>query len=640
MTKTNYEFRTEVKRMLDLIIHSLYSHQDIFLRELVSNASDAIDKLRYLSLTDKTVVEDGGEFEIRIIPDKAAGTLTVRDNGIGMSKDEIVEALGTIAYSGTREFLAALQNAQTKDNPELIGQFGVGFYSAFIVAERVCVYSRKAGSDPASGVRWESTGDGHFTVEDSPKESRGTDVILYLKEEEKEFLNEWRIREVIKKYSDYIEHPVKMAIEREQESELEKGERVKITEDEVLNSQKAIWVRNKSEVTPEEYNSFYQHISRDFTDPAKVIHYHAEGSSEFIALLYIPSKAPFNIYHKDYEIGPMLYVKRVQIMDHCEELLPTYLRFVKGVVDSADLPLNVSREILQSNRQVEIMRKNLTKKVLDTLDDMKTNEYEAYLKFYSAFGKVLKEGLYHDFSRREQLSDLLLFQSVKKETGEYLTLQQYVEQMPESQDAIYYFVTSSWAEAVRSPYLEAFKAKGYDVLILTDEIDDFTMGALGEYKGKTLKSVVKGDLTLDDGGQEERKQAEQQYKGLLDLFSDRLKDQVKEVRFSGRLTDTACCLVADEQGLDPHMEKLFKAMGQEVPVSKRIFEVNPSHPLVAAMQTLFDRDPQHQLLADYVDLLYNQALLLEGSQVKDTVAFTAAMTRLMVHHAQQEGKQG
>ncbi len=433
MTKKNMEFKTEVKHLLDLMIHSLYSHKDIFLRELISNASDAIDRARYESLTESGIMEDDKEWKIKLIVDKDAGTLTVRDNGIGMTKDEITGALGTIAHSGTKEFIAALQDKELKDNPELIGQFGVGFYSSFMVADRVSVISRRAGSGDSKGVCWESSGDGFFSIEDVEKKSKGTDVVLHFKDEEKKYLDEWELRSIVKKYSDFIEHPVVMDVEKEVESELKKGEKVKIREEETLNSRKAIWLKDKSEVSEEEYKEFYKHISHDFTDPAKTIHFRAEGTSEFAALLYIPANMPLDIYYKDYKIGPTLYVKRVQIMDHCEQLIPRYLRFIKGVVDSSDLPLNVSREILQSNRQVEIINRNVTKKVLDTLQDMKKNEYEQYLSFYKEFGKILKEGVHFDFSRKEAIADLLLYQSINRPSGTYISLEEYLDGMKEGQ---------------------------------------------------------------------------------------------------------------------------------------------------------------------------------------------------------------
>ena len=397
MTAKRMEFKTEVKQLLDLMIHSLYSHKEVFLRELISNASDAIDKARYEALTSSDLLEGEKEWKIKITSDKDAGTLTISDNGIGMTRDEVVEALGTIAHSGTREFLKVLQEKNIKDNPELIGQFGVGFYASFMVADRIIVLTRKAGMVGAKGVKWESEADGTFTVEEVDKAGKGTDVVLHLKDDDKMYLDEWEIKSVVKKYSDFIEHPVVMEVEKEQDSALEKGKKIKVREEETLNSCKALWLRDKAEITADEYNEFYHHISHDFGEPLKVIHYRAEGTSEFVALLFIPSQAPFNILYQDYKIGPVLYVKRVQIMEHCENLIPTYLRFIKGIVDSSDLPLNVSREILQNNSQVEIIKKNVTKKVLDLLGEMKKDEYDGYVKFYKEFGRVLKEGIHMIF---------------------------------------------------------------------------------------------------------------------------------------------------------------------------------------------------------------------------------------------------
>lgn len=635
MTKTSLEFKTEIKQLLDLMIHSLYSHKEIFLRELISNASDAIDRARYESLTNSEIMENDTEWKIRITADKEAGTLTLSDNGIGMTKDEIIEALGTIARSGTKEFIAALQSKEVKDNPELIGQFGVGFYSSFMVADRVTVVTRKAGLKGQKGTRWESSADGFFEVEDVEKEKKGTDVILHLKEDEKKYLEEWEIRDVIRRYSDYIEHPIVMDIEREKDSELKKGEKVKIKEEETLNSRKAIWLKDKSQIKPEEYNEFYKHISHDFSEPAKTIHYKAEGTSEFTALLYIPSRLPMDIFYKEFKIGPVLYVKRVQIMDHCEELLPRYLRFVKGVVDSADLPLNVSREILQSNRQVEIINKSITKKVLDTLDEMKKNEYDKYVTFYNEFGRVLKEGIHFDFSRRETIADLLLFESTKKSPGDHTTLKDYADNMPEEQAEIYYITGTSRDEVAKSPYLEAFKEKGYEVLIMLDEVDDVIMGGLHEYKGKKIKSVIKGDIELDKSKESERKEAGKKFKEIIELIKHQLKDDVKDVRLSGRLKDTACCLVGDEGDMDPQMEKLLQSMGQKVPASKRILEINPAHPLFEAMKAVFDKEPKSIMLEEYIRLLYDQALLLEGSKPKDSAAFAGMVTRLMVKNAEK-----
>ncbi len=631
MTVEKLEFKTEVKELLDLMIHSLYSHKEVFLRELVSNASDAIDRAHYESLTNSDISEGEKGWKIRITVDKDAGTLMVSDNGIGMSKDEAIEALGTIAHSGTKEFLAALQSKEIKDNPELIGQFGVGFYSSFMVADTITVISRKAGQKDKRGVKWESTGDGVFTVEEIEKEGKGTDVILHLKEEENKYLQEWEIRNIIRKYSDFIEHPVVMDVERERESVLDKTKKVKVKEEETLNSMKAIWLKDKSEISEEEYNEFYKHISHDFSNPAKVIHYKAEGTSEFHALLYIPSVAPINILYRDYKIGPMLYVKRVQIMDHCEELITPYLRFIKGVVDSSDLPLNISREILQNNRQVEIIKKNITKKALDTIGDMRKDEYEKYLKFYEEFGRVLKEGVHFDFERRETIADLLLFPSTHTEEGKFRTFQEYVDNMREGQKDIYYTTGSSLKEALQSPYLEAFKERGYEVLIMLDDIDDFIMAGF-EYKGKKMKSVIKGDIAFDKAEQADKEKAKKKYEKLLEFIKDRLKDDVKDVRLSGRLTDSACCLVADEGDIDPQMEKLLKAMGQDVPQSKRILEINPDHPLFASMNAIFEKDRGNDTLQEYIMLLYGQALLLEGSKPKDPAAFARAVAKLMVEN--------
>jgi molecular chaperone HtpG len=632
------EFKTEVKELLDLMIHSLYSHKEVFLRELISNSSDAIDKARYESLTDSGILEDAGEWKIRITADKDAKTLTVSDNGIGMTRDETIEALGTIARSGTKEFLAALQSKEMRDKPELIGQFGVGFYSSFMIADRVTVISRKAGHKGKKAVKWESKADGAFTVDDVEKETVGTDVILHLREEETKYLDEWEIRKVITKYSDYIEHPVVMEVEREKESELQKGTKIKVREEETLNSRKAIWLREKSEVTEDDYNEFYRHISHDFGDPAKTIHYRAEGTSEFAALLYIPSRAPYGISFKDYKVGPALYVKRVQIMDHCEELIPPYLRFVKGVVDSSDLPLNISREMLQSNRQVEIIRKNITKKVLDTLTDMHRGEYEKYVGFYREFGKIVKEGIHYDFSRREQIADLLLFQSTKTGPDSYTTLQKYLDGMKPGQEHIYYITGAARDEALNSPYLEAFTERDYEVLIMLDDIDDFIMGDLNEYKGKKVRSAIKGDISLDKTEETAREKAKEKFRNLLDYIKERLKNEIKDVRLSGRLKDSVCCLVTDEGGIDPKMESLLRAMGQQVPASKRILEINPSHPVVEVMNAAMEKDGRNPLLQEYTDLLYNEALLLEGSKPKDPAAFTKVISRLMLENMKRTGE--
>ncbi len=638
MTMEKMEFKTETKQILDLMVHSLYSHKEIFLRELISNASDAIDKAHHESLTNKEILEDELKddqgWKIKLAVDKDAGTLTISDNGIGMTKDEAIKELGTIAHSGTKEFITALQKKEVQNNPELIGQFGVGFYSSFMVADRVDVITKKAGVDGKKGIKWESSADGSFTVEDVEKEGKGTDVILHLKEEEKKYLEEWEIRNIVKKYSDFIEHPVVMDVEREKESKLDKTKKVKLKEEETLNSRKAIWLKNKSDITETEYNEFYKHISHDFSDPAKVVHYKVEGVSEFTSLFYIPSIRPMDIFYKEYKIGLTLYVKRVKIMDHCEELIPPYLRFVRGMVDSSDLPLNVSREILQNNRQVETIKKSITKKVLDTLSDIKKKEYDKYLKFYGEFGRVLKEGIHFDFPKREAIGELLLFPSTKTDKDKFRTIQDYIDDMQDGQEEIYYITGASLDEALKSPYLEAFKDKDYEVLIMLDDIDDIIMSQF-EYKGKKFKSVIKGDVTLDKSEKDEKDKARKKYAKLLDLMGDLLDNDVKEVRLSGRLKTSACCLVADEGEMDPQMEKLLRSMGQDVPKRKRILEINPSHQIFESMNKIFEEDRGNKILEEYTELLYDQALLLEGSKPRDSAAFAKAIAKLMVENVQQ-----
>ncbi|MFA5514660.1 MAG: molecular chaperone HtpG [Desulfuromonadales bacterium] len=626
MPAKKHVFKAEVNKILDLMIHSLYSHKEIFLRELISNASDAIDKARYEALTDAAVAEGGEDWKIELIPDKKAGTLTVRDNGIGMTRDEAVKSLGTIAHSGTKEFMKLLESREVKDNPELIGQFGVGFYSAFMVADKVSVITRKAGAATDQAVRWESSAeDGNYTLDDVEKASKGTDIVLHLKDDAKNYLEEWELRKIVKQYSDFIEYPVVMDVTRSKPDPDDKEKTVEETQEETLNSRKAIWLKDKAEIGEEEYNEFYKHVSHDFTDPARTIHYRAEGTTEFSALLYLPSKRPFDIFYQDYKIGPTLYVRRVQIMDHCEAMLPTYLRFVKGVVESSDLPLNVSREILQDNRTVTVIKKSITKKVLDTLAEMKKEDAAAYGVFYEQFGRILKEGIHHDFERRETIADLLLFESTKTEAGKKTTLAEYVERMPADQKEIYYITGSDRASAEASPYLEVFKEKGIEVLIMTDDFDDIIISGLGAYKEKEFQSAIKGDLDLG-GDKEEKKKA---FGDLLELMKEELDGLVAEVRISGRLKDSAVCLVAGEHDLDPKMVKMFQAMGQEVPKGQRILEVNPDHDLIARMQKLFAADKSSGQLKEYTGLLYDQALLLEGDKPRDPVAFARALSKLM-----------
>jgi molecular chaperone HtpG len=634
MTVSKRKFKAEVNKILDLMIHSLYSHKEIFLRELISNASDAIDKARYAALTDQALLEGAGEWKIELIPDKDAGTLTVRDNGIGMTREEAVEALGTIAHSGTKEFMKLLESREVKDNPELIGQFGVGFYSAFMVAEQVSVITRKAGAAAGEAVLWRSDADGTYTLEDTEKPERGTDVVLTLKEDAREYLEEWQLRKIVKQYSDFIEYPVVMEVTRSKPDPEDKEKTVSETSEETLNSRKAIWLKNRAEISSEEYNEFYKHISHDFTDPARTIHYRAEGTTEFSALLYLPQKRPFDIFYQDYKVGPTLYVRRVQIMDHCEAMLPSYLRFVKGVVESSDLPLNVSREILQDNKTVTVIKKSLTKKILDTLAEMKSEDLEAYGTFYEQFGRILKEGIHHDWERRETIAELLLFESTKTEAGKKITLAEYVARMPEEQKEIYYITGSDRASAESSPYLEVFREKGIEVLIMTDDFDDIIISGLGSYKEKEFQSAIKGDLDLGEGNKEEQKK---EFGDLLELMKEELKGLVGEVRISGRLKDSAVCLVAGEHDLDPKMVKMFQAMGQNVPKGQRVLEVNPGHELIARMKELFAADRGSAQLKEYVGLLYDQALLLEGDKPRDPVAFAKALSKLMAEGAAAKG---
>jgi molecular chaperone HtpG len=640
MSKSTKKFETEVQQLLDLVIHSLYSNKDIFLRELVSNASDAIDKVRFDAHSNESLLEGNTDWKIKLIVDKAAGTLSISDNGVGMTMAEVEENIGTIARSGTRAYLESLKSKEVRDNPELIGQFGVGFYSSFMVADKVTIVTRTAG-DKAAGCNWESTGDGSYTIEDSVKETRGAEITLHLKEEMKEYLDEWKIRSIIKKYSDYVQYPIVMDITREElprgidGKPIEGAEKITKIEEETLNSMKAIWTRPKSEISEEEYEEFYKHVSHDYDKPLKTIHYAAEGTSEFRALLYLPSHRPFDLFFREHKKGVQLYVKRVFITDNCEHLVPDYLRFVKGVVDSSDLPLNVSREILQEDVQLKRIEKNLVGKILSTLAEMKEKENEQYLKFFKEFGPVLKEGLHSDHANKEKLQELVLFESSTKEAGELVSLKEYVERMPEGQTEIYFITGTSRSLVEKSPHLEIFKKKGYEVLFLLDPVDEWVAQALTEYNGKKLKAVDRGDLEL--GTEEERKEQEakkeeqgKQHKGLLEFVKEKLADSVKEVRFSGRLTDSACCLVADDYGMNANMERILKAMNQDVPESKRILELNPDHPLIGVLSDLYEQDKENPRLADYSELLLDQALLTEGSPIKDPLRFTKLVTELMV----------
>lgn len=644
MSKATKQFQTEVKQLLDLVIHSLYSNRDIFLRELISNASDAIDKARFEAQSNESLLEGNSDWKIKLIPNKDAGTLTIRDNGIGMSMAEVEENIGTIAKSGTKSFVQAMKDAAAAQQPELIGQFGVGFYASFMVADKVTLTTRRAG-DAAHGTCWESIGDGSYTIEDCTKAERGTEIVLHLKEEFKEYLDEWKIRSIVKKYSDFIQYPVCMDITRTETpkgvdgEEIEGAGTIEKIEEQTLNSMKAIWARPKSEVTEEEYKEFYKHVSHDFDDPFKTIHFAAEGTSEFKALLYLPAKKPFDLFMAERKRGIQLYVKRVFITEKCDALLPDYLRFVRGVVDSSDLPLNVSREILQEDVQIKRIQKSLVNKILSTLADLKEKEYDQYLTFWKEFGPVLKEGLHFDYVNKEKLQELMLFQSTRTAEGEYVSLKEYVERMPEAQKEIYYITGEDKSSLEQSPLLEAFNAKGFEVLFLTDPVDEWVVQSLHEYQEKKLKAVDRGDVDLDSEDEKKEKEkkqeeAKKEFGSLLELIKGRLESKIKEVRFSNRLTDSACCLVADDFGMNANMERIMKAMNQAVPESKRVLELNPDHPIVKVMGDMYKQNPENSRLLDYSDLLYDQALLTEGTPIKDPLKFTKLVSELMVKAAQ------
>ncbi len=644
MTKETRQFQTEIQKLLDLMINSLYSHKEIFLRELISNASDALDTLRFKAQTDQSLLEDNNDFKIRIDVDPEARTISVSDNGIGMTRDEVVEHIGTIAKSGTSKLLEAMTSKDSKElAPELIGQFGVGFYSCFMVAERVVLTTRTA--DAKGATRWESAGDGSYTIEDCDRAERGTTVTLYLRKVEdgdQDFLKEWEIRSTVKKYSDFVTYPICMDIEREEVptdkdgKPIEGAEPVKKVTEETLNSMKPVWNKRKSEVTEDEYKEFYRHLSHDWTDPLETIHINAEGKTEYNALMYIPSQAGMDLFMPEKKSGMQLYVKRIFIMDNCEELMPTYLRFIKGVVDSADLSLNVSREILQHDRLMAMIRKNLVKKVLGNLKEMLEKDREKYLKFWQAFGPVLKEGIHYDFENQDVLKELLLFSSTRD--ADLTTLKEYCSRMPEDQKEIYYITGSSREMLANSPHLEALKNKGYEVLLMTDPVDEWMLQGLTAYDEKPLKSVAKGDVSLLN--EDEKKEAEEklkvdeeQYASLLTFLKNTLKEKIKDAKLSSRLTDSAVCLVADEHDMSASMERLLRAAGQEVPETKRILEVNPQHELVKVMYELYKENPSDPRLVEYSDLLFDQALLTEGSPIADPTKFSKLVTKLMVKAA-------
>ena len=639
MATEKKEFKTEVQQLLDLVIHSLYSNKDIFLRELISNGSDAIDRLRFKALSDKELIKDDPEFRIKLYTDSEAKTLRIEDNGIGMTREELETNIGTIARSGTRQFMEELKKG--KDNPELIGQFGVGFYSAFMAADKVTLKTRPASGDES--WTWKSSGDGSYEISDGGRDKRGTEITLHLNEESRDYIVEYRLRQIIKKYSDFVEYPVVMDVTRDEtplddEGKPKEGAEKKVTiTEETLNSMKAIWMRPKSEVDKDEYSEFYKHVSHDYTDPLKTIHYSAEGKIEFKALLYLPSKAPFDLFHQEgIKHGIQLYVKRIFIMDNCEALLPRYLRFVKGVVESNDLPLNVSREILQEDVIIKQIEKSVTTKILSELKAMMKKSNDDYISFYREFGKVLKEGIEVDQTNKDKIKELLLFESSKHEPGKYVSLKEYAEGMVVDQKEIYYITGTSRAAVENSPHLEVFKKKEIEVLFMVEPVDEFILAGFGEYDGKKLKSITQGDIDL--GSEEEKKLADEQkkevsgkYKKLIKKVQDCLKDDVKEVRLSDRLTDSASCLVTDEGDMNPQMERIFAAMNQPVPETKRILELNPNHPVIESMNELLTTNKKDEKIADYSELLYDQALLTEGIAVKNPARFAQLISSLMVN---------
>ena len=633
MSKETLSFQTEVKQLLQLMIHSLYSNRDIFLRELVSNASDACDKLRVEALQKSELYEGDGELKIRITFDKAARTVTISDNGIGMSREEAIEHLGTIAKSGTKEFFTRLTGDDSKDS-NLIGQFGVGFYSAFIVADQVTVISRRAGLSASDGVRWESDGSGEFSVQDVEKAARGTDVILHIRAKEGEgedakdhddLLEYWNLKNILKRYSDHIGIPIEM---RKRDWDDKKNEYVEKDEWETVNQASALWTRPKSEITEEQYKSFFQGLSFGTGDPLAWTHNRVEGRTEYTQLLYIPAKAPFDLWDRQQRHGLKLYVKRVFIMDDAEQLLPAYLRFVRGIVDSSDLPLNVSREILQESRDIKAIREGCTKRILSLLEDVAANKPDDYAAFWKEFGQCLKEGFGEDFANREKLAGLMRFVSTASESDEpKVSLKDYIGRMKEGQEKIYVLTADSLAAAKASPHLEVFRKKGIEVLLLIDRIDEWMLNFLTEFDGKHIQSVAKGALDLGKLADEDAKpakEAEKQYKPIVEKAQQVLGDKVKEVRITTRLTESACCLVSDEHDMSGHLERLLKQSGQKAPDRKPILELNPEHPLVKALSV------DNASFDDLVWVLFDQALLAEGGQPEDPAAFVRRLNSFLL----------
>ena len=628
-TKEQLSFQTEAKQLLKLMIHSLYSNKEIFLRELISNASDAADKLRFEGLTDAALYESDSDLKIRVSYDVDERTITISDNGIGMSRQEVIDHIGTIAKSGTREFFNSLTGDQAKD-AHLIGQFGVGFYSAFIIADKVTLVTRRAGLTEEHGVRWESSGEGDYTLETIAKPGRGTDVILHLRKDEDEFLNGMRIRNIIRKYSDHITLPIVM--KKEEWSQEEKKNTI-TDEDETINQANALWARSKNDITTEQYNEFYKHVAHDFEPPLAYLHARVEGKQEYTQLLYIPARAPFDLFDRERRHGIKLYVQRVFIMDDVEKLLPNYLRFVRGVIDSNNLPLNVSREILQESKDIDLIRAGVIKKVLGLIEDLSKSEdeegKEKYKTFYREFGQVLKEGIGEDFSNRERIAKLLRFITTQSDVDEpTISLEAYVQRMKEGQEKIYYVTADSLKAAKNSPHLEVFRKKGIEVLLLSDRVDEWLVSNLTEFEGKPLQSVAKGGLDLgnleDETEKEEREKETNAFQELTEKMKQTLSEQVKDVRVTFRLTESPACLVADTYDMSGNLERLLKSAGQNVPHAKPILEINPHHPMVQRLKNEVEN------FEDWSHLLFDQALLAEGGQLEDPAAFVKRLNELLL----------
>lgn len=628
-TKEHLSFQAEANQLLKLMIHSLYSNKEIFLRELISNASDAADKLRFEGLTDAALYESDSNLSIRVSYDVDKQTITISDNGIGMSRQEVIDHIGTIAKSGTREFFNSLTGDQAKD-AHLIGQFGVGFYSAFIISDKVTLITRRAGLTPEHGVRWESSGEGDYTLETVTKQTRGTEIILHLRKDEDDFLNGMRIRTIIRKYSDHITLPIVM--KKEEWSQEEKKNKI-TDEDETINQANALWARPKNEITAEQYNEFYKHVAHDFEPPLAYLHARVEGKQEYTQLLYIPARAPFDLFDREHRHGIKLYVQRVFIMDDAEKLLPNYLRFVRGVVDSNSLPLNVSREILQESKDIESIRAGIVKKVLGLIEELSKNEddegKEKFRTFYREFGQVLKEGVGEDYSNRERIAKLLRFVTTQSDTEEpTVSLETYLHRMKERQDKIYYVTADNLKAAKNSPHLEVFRKKGIEVLLLSDRVDEWLVTNLTEFEGKPLQSVAKGGLDLgsleDETEKEEREKESNAYQELTDKMKAALSEQVKDVRVTFRLTESPACLVADTYDMGGNLERLLKSAGQKVQHAKPILEINPHHPMVQRLKSEVEN------FEDWSYILFDQALLAEGGQLEDPAAFVKRLNELLL----------